>query len=92
MEISLSVHDASKIARRFGVRIPPSGRGVHLGGDAGSLENDWTSGLHWVGTQSQLVRLSYHLRIIRSMNPVPLLTAGLVKRQIGMRMLKGKRR
>ena len=93
MVITLKPSDAIRIARRFGFQYPPStGHGIHLPGDSGSLERPSRFKFEWIGTESELVRLSKRLGILRSANPVPLLTAGLVKRQIGMQMIKQRRR
>lgn len=70
MMIDLTASQAAKILRRFGHgRVPRPGRGVSLAGESGAIEHDRHYGIQWVGTESELIRLSKHLGIIRSTNP-----------------------
>ena len=69
MTIDLTYSQAAAILERWQrTPIPPRpGRGVMLPGDAGAIEHD-ARGYHWRGTESELVRLSQKLGVIRTAN------------------------
>lgn len=69
MMIKLDSHDAMSIVRRFGFsRLPLAGRGFMLPGESGSLEQHIPNRFRWIGNESELVRLSKRLGILRSAN------------------------
>lgn len=72
MDISLTFTQAATILEKFRHPIPPRpGRGFLLAGDAGAIEHD-ARGYHWRGTESELVRLSKRLGLLRTANPMTL--------------------
>lgn len=71
MVIKLRPSDALKISRAFGFKYPPSsGHGIMLPGDAGALERPAHFKFEWIGTESELVRLSKKLGVLRTANPL----------------------